>query len=250
VHCLQPILEVLAHYLPPGTLTLILGVLAAVSALPKVAKTFGESSRKHAVAIFIFFSIAALEIAVIRYDRRMQDNKHESELAVEGQRFDKVFGLLQGVQGGQNVQISAANKLNQLLTENQHLQKTSEERQLKVRALDLSRDIAQFTTQVRMQEVALPTPATHGLASINDPAWANWQTQLETIEHNAAAQYHAQFGTSVKDVVEQLKKRGVLDKTDCDGPKDRPDHPAPSQVRFMYVLGCAQDLQLGASKLP
>jgi hypothetical protein len=77
-------LEVLAHYLPPGTLTLILGVLAAVSALPKVAKTFGESSWKHAVAIFIFCSIAALEIAVIRCDRRMQDNKHESELAVEG----------------------------------------------------------------------------------------------------------------------------------------------------------------------
>jgi hypothetical protein len=121
---------------------------------------------------------------VISNDRRMQDRKHENELTVEEQRFDQVFRLLQRAQGGQNVQIDAANTLNRLLLESQHIQKTSEERQLKVWALDLARDIGQFTTQVRMQEIALPTPPSHGLASIGDPAWANWQSQLENIEHN------------------------------------------------------------------
>lgn len=191
----------------------------------------------------LIFVLMTIEVLAITHDRSDQDRKHEKEITAEGRRFDELSKLLQGMQVGINLKVDADAAL---LLESRRVQQT----QLKIRALNLSRDIAEFTTRVRMQEVAVPMPQTHGLASINDPAWDNWQAQLEGIEHNAVAQYNYQFGASVKDVVEQLKKRRVLDNTDCDGPKETTNRPAPSRVRFMYVLGCAQDLQLGASKLP
>lgn len=249
MHCLQLVLEVLAHYLPPGTLTLILGVLAAVSALPKVAKTFEESSWKHAVAIFVFCSIAALEIAVIRCDRRIQDQKHEHELEIGGQRFDKTVALLQGIQDGQNLQINAGNTINKILQQTEHTQKLSEERQLKIRTLDLARVIGEFATRVRTDEMAVPKPTSHGLGGTRDPAWTQWEAQLENIEHNAIAQYHYEFGESVKDVVAQLQKRKVIDSKECDTSLDMA-YRTSAQGQFLYVLGCAQDLQRAADKLP
>jgi len=251
VHYIQPIFEVLAHYLPPGTLTLILGVLAAVSALPKVAKTFGESFRKHAAAILVFCAIAALEIRVIRFDRQEQDTKHGTEMEIERQRFDKVLSSLQGTQGGLTVQINAANALNRLAAKNLQAQEKSEERQVKIRALELSQNIGQFVTQAEMQISSLPTPP-RGLDEANDPRWKDWYSRLENIEHNAVAEFHMRFGASVKDAVTQLRARGVMDYTDCDGRKDRPGESqlAATSFRFIYVLGCAQDLERAASKLP
>jgi hypothetical protein len=190
--------------------------------------------------------LCLLEVASIRKDRAIQDDKHVKELDVEAQRFDRLFSLFQGVQIGQNLQLSAERALSR---ESEHLQKTSEERQLKVRTLDLSRDIAEFTTRVRMEEVALPIPTTHGLARVSDPAWAQWQAQLENIEHNAIAQYHVKFGASVKDLIEQLQKRNGWDSKECNTSLDMA-YKREATAQFLYVIGCAQDLQVAANKIP
>jgi hypothetical protein len=71
-HCLDVFLEFIYHHFPPGWLTVILAVLAAVTALPLVTKRFDPEKNKwagwlHAGALFVFCGIAALEMAVINH---------------------------------------------------------------------------------------------------------------------------------------------------------------------------------------
>ena len=159
------------------------------------------------------------------------------------------LSFLQGTLSAQLVQIDAEKALRKESQLTRQAQETLEERQLKVRALDLSRDIGEFAKQVFAQIAALRTPPS-GIEGASDPGWKIWEAQLENIHHNAVAQYNDQFGASVKDVVGQLRSRGVLEsKTDCDGPRETPIRPITTDLRFLYVVGCAGDLQRAASKL-
>jgi hypothetical protein len=206
-------------HMPPGTLTLILGLLAAVSALPKAAKVLEVSWWRHAGAIFIFCSIAALEIAAISHDRKEQDAKTEKSLS-----------LLKSIVESQGVQMKAETAL---LGETQNVQKT----ELKVRTLDVARDVAGFVTQEFMSM-----------------SQATSDVQRESIVHNALAQYHMDFEPRVNDVITRLKQRHVLDSpTDCDGqphPTTSDGTAKPQVFKLTYILGCTQDLERAANKLP
>jgi hypothetical protein len=198
--------------------------------------------------------LCLLEVASISNDRRAQDTKHDEEMDLAQKRFDRIVELLQGIQTGENSQLTAVKSL---ATINQQLQAgvtqtqaQTADRQLKVRLLDLARNVGEFTTGVRMSEIVLPTPMTHGSARMTDPAWKQWEEQLENIEHNAIAQYHFRFGASVKDIVEQAKKRGVwVSPSDCEISLTG-DYKVPATSQFLYVIGCAQDLQRAADNLP
>jgi hypothetical protein len=223
----------------PGVYTLLLAVLAGV--VPTMEKWYKHKWVKITYGV-VLGMLCLLEVTSIKNDREIQDRKHEKELTVERQRFDQVFQLIQTLQSGQNIQINAETAL---LQENRRAQQT----QLKIRALELSRDIGEFTTRVNMEAVGLPHP-TPGLANSRDPAWAQWEAQLENVHHNAVAQYNTKFGASVNDIVKQLQKRGVLESSkECDTSLDMQYNKRPG-AQFLYVMGCAQDLERAASKLP
>jgi NADH:ubiquinone oxidoreductase subunit 6 (subunit J) len=91
-HCFHSFLEFVYQHFPPGVLTVILAVLAVVTALPAVTRKLDPEKAKrwrwaHAAAIFVFCSIAALEMAVINHankvsEKRISDLQQKIEIAV------------------------------------------------------------------------------------------------------------------------------------------------------------------------
>ncbi len=220
---------------PPasGIAVATLGLLAIVMAIR--AEDKWELPEK-VIWLVIATCMMMVEIQAITHDRSKQDQDHIKDITEVGSRFDQISRLLQAVQAGINLKVDADAAL---MRESRRVQQT----ELKVRALNLSRDIAGVIIRAQLQEMAAVPPISRGVA--------NWIAQQETIEGNAVAEYNFQFGASVKDVVAQLKKRGALGKiTDCDGPRGTASPAMVSMLRFTYLNGCAQDLQLGASKLP
>lgn len=245
MHCLDWVHIPHWMYLMPGVYTLLLAVLAGV--VPTL-----ERYKQRWVKItygVVLGMLCLLEVASISNDRRTQETKHDAEMELEGKRFDKVVQLLQGIQSAEKLASDAVTSLATINQQTGATQAKAADRQLKVRLLDLARDIGEFVTNVRMLEIALPTPTTHGSASMTDPAWKQWEAQLENIEHNAIAQYHFKFGASVTDIVEQAKKRGIwVSPSDCE--ISLANYTVPATSQFLYVMGCAQDLQRSANNLP
>jgi membrane protein implicated in regulation of membrane protease activity len=76
---LKPVLDFVYEYMRPGTFTLVLAVVAAVTALPKVADAMKDRWWLHGLALVAFFSIAAAEIMVIRHAAK-EDEERVSKL--------------------------------------------------------------------------------------------------------------------------------------------------------------------------
>ena len=79
-HCFDVFLGFVYQHLPPGWLTVILAVVAAVTALPLVTKRFDPEKSKwggwmHALAILVFCSLAALEMAVINHADKVGEER-------------------------------------------------------------------------------------------------------------------------------------------------------------------------------
>lgn len=232
-------------YLMPGVYTLFLALLAGV--VPTL-KWYDHKSVKIAYG-FLLGTLCLLEVGSIANDRKTQDDKHTGELNAQEVRFESTVSLLQKIQSAQTVQLEAQTALLRESEREERLSEKSQESGLKIRVLDLARGIGSFTMGVWMSEAELPQPATHGLAAMTDPAWARWEAQLEQSAHNGIAEYHMQFAPSVTDITDQLKKRYRWDSKECDISLNGA-YTISAEQQFLYVEGCAQDLQREANAIP
>jgi cell division protein FtsB len=134
-----------------------------------------------------------------------------------------------------------------LLRESENSIKSSAQYEFKTRLLDLARNVIELDMSNFVQIAALPTPSTHGLAAMNDPAWKVWNQQAEMAFHNSIAEFHMQYAPSVNDVVQQLHQRGWR-SSDCDRALAT-SYTGPASSQFSYITGCAQDLRKAANDI-
>lgn len=173
-----------------------------------------------------------------------QFNQIASDLKLSMQENRDKFKLLQDAEGAQILLIDSEISL---LQESERLTKTSAEQQLKISILDVARNIFELNMQNFRTIASLPTPATHGTAAMNDPAWKLWEVQVEMVYHNSVADFNVRLAPSVQDVMQGLHQRGWT-SSECDRALVR-SYEGPASSQFLYVGGCGGDLQRAANDM-
>jgi hypothetical protein len=255
VRHIQSILEFMYRHTPPGTLTLVLGLVAAMASLPRVAKIIDVSGWRHAAAIFIFCSIAAFEIAVISHDRDFQQRQFDATTESLRTNIELSNRILQTQAVIENSQEGLTKELRESrasvearLRRKPHEQGQTgeglvpliEEKQLKIETLELTRDIGEFLQRKNFEMLNVPYPQPPGdfLARARSPERQAYADKILSIQNQAVGQFEVQFGQRVQGLIYKLRGSNVFDSKECDVP------------RFDYIVGCAQDLQRAAEKLP
>jgi hypothetical protein len=212
--------------------------LAAIAALMVLA----EMRPLHkAIYFFVIIALVATENRAINDDRAKFEKDQASQRAKETAQFQGIAGDLKQaitdnkthfdkVEQLQGLQIQEMNASIKWLQETRNLEKTSAERQLKIRMLDLARTIFDLSVRAGTQTAYTPNPNT------------------ELIFHNAIAEFNTQISPSVRDVAELLKKRKWTSQ-ECDRALVRAYTIRP-EMQFMYIIGCGQDLEREANKMP
>jgi hypothetical protein len=210
LHCFDIFLEFIYRHFPPGWLTVILAVAAAVTALPLVTKRFDPEKNKwagwlHAGAIFVFCGIAALEMAVINNadkvsEGRIKDLQGKIEIAVNN--TTQIQGDLSGL-------IRSEKTASQAQSESASRHKISDELlRLKGRTASLAADIfnlllqrsEMFTGRIMFSQARPATPQ---------------QSLAEEIpyDNETVLIYQQKFGAQTHQVIEELAAHGLKDET-------------------------------------
>ena len=193
-------MEFLYRYASPGILTLILGLLAAMTALPKATTFLQVSWWRHAAAIFIFCSIAAAEIAVIHHADQVSD-----------QRFGTIFGKFQETQGLMaQYEQSLEGKLvvrpvAPAISKPNAPQQPKELVELKQKAASVSQGILKLLVD-RLQG-APPWPL-----NPQSPTWDRDMQERINWDDGTVAMYHQQFGVAARETLDALAKYGLKDQ--------------------------------------
>lgn len=193
LNCWQTFMDFIYHHFKPGYLTLILAVLAAMTALPGVTKRLDPKESKwggwlHALAIFIFCSIAALEMAVIDH----ADKASEQHFQFIVQSFKDTQALITATQEAQK-RVAALPPSSSI-----HVSPNLE---LKRQATKLSAEILQFLTDRQVGEPPIPRPST----------WEqDMQAQIKYMQQTIAF-YSQMFAPRVIAMHDELAKQGFRD---------------------------------------
>lgn len=192
-HCAQKFMDIAYKHFPPGILTVILAVLAAVTALPGVTRQLNPKESKwggwlHALAIFIFCSLAALEMAVIDNSNKVNENHFQFIV----QSFKDTQDLIKASQTAQ-ARVAALPKL---------LPKgASPNLELKLAATKLSAEILQFLTDRQAGEPPLPRANTWDQ---DTQALIRYMEQTVSLESQL-------FGSRIIAIHDELAKQGLRD---------------------------------------
>lgn len=191
---------------PAGTLTLVLAVLAAVTALPKVSKKMEDNLFLHALAIFVFCSIAAAEFAVIDHADKVSEDHYEYLVS----RFDNTDRIVTANMAAQQRVMTLAEHPTKLGARFSG----SPPQTLKSKAIHLSADILSFLTQRQAGEPPLPRRET----------WEqDVQTEVKYMQQTMAL-YSQNFGARVIATREELAQKGITDK-ELDDYYENPTNP-------------------------
>jgi hypothetical protein len=191
------------HLPAPGVLTLVLGGVAAVSALPGPAEWFKGNPWRHAFAILLFCAIAAGEIFIIHHaeevptaQRKNDNDAHLKELQKQDTQFAEQMASLWIFRESVERRIDEVNaKLKKA--------KTGPARDtLKIDALQLVKDIFQFAGDRDKRQPAY-TISTNPAARQNESAdFDHWRD--ETL-----GDYGSNFGQRIVAISNRFKTRGI-----------------------------------------
>lgn len=199
---LLPILDVMYEYMRPGTLTLILAVVAAVTALPMVADAMKNRWWLHALAVIVFFSIAAVEIMIIRHAAKSDEervNNLQKQVSATVSTTAEIQRTLTGYIGAQTL-------VAQVQAEKQRHHKVSDElMELKGRAAKLSANIFE------MLFLRTQMAPTQGRESINPQDFQQYAAKASQFDKETVLWYQEKYGTDARRVVEDLKNHGLED---------------------------------------
>ena len=188
-------LECFYHYFPPGTLTLILAVVAAVSALPKIAEWIKNSWLAHAVVVCVFFLIAAAEGLVIRHADEVS-NQHYLALSGQAQKAIELGQTTQQIMLTVQQAITDLPKVTAQLNQARAASKGQES--LKTQALALSKDILSFLSA---QEGTMPQmrwpPTAESQSEDSKTINQYMQTNLAMFDHD--------FGSRIAQILGKAK---------------------------------------------
>jgi hypothetical protein len=189
------IMEHIYHYCSPGILTVLLAVLAAVTALPKVAESIKDRWWFHSLAILFFCLIAAAEIAVIHHADQVSDERFGTIVS----SFKETQGLMaqydQSMRGLMAAKAIAAAKPGSVK------QSPKELVDLKLKAAILSTGILKLLVDRLQAAPAYPM----------NPRSATWEQDLQPRrqwDEATVALYHQMFGVDAKIVAVGLAKYG------------------------------------------
>jgi|SRR5882762_3766590 len=188
--------------IPPGALTLVLAVLAAVTALPRISRKM-ENPFLHAGAIFLFCAIAAAEIAVIKHADEVS-NEHFRFLVA---RFDEQRNLIAAQKDAtQNLATLLPSSVPSSALAPKTLKATIKSYivpSLKQRAFELSAAILQ---QLASREFFARTPAPNSQSFEHDASiWVAYDRQ--TVE-----QYREQFEPAVRKIRDEFASQQLTDR--------------------------------------
>jgi hypothetical protein len=190
MHCFDIVVDFLYQHFPPGMLTVVLAVLAAVTALPRVAKKLDPERGTwwaHSAAILLFCLIAAGEMAVIKH----ADTINETHFQYLVTSFNTTDNLLTNHQ-------AADRRLQEFLLATP---KRSAVASLKERTLRLSADILAFLTNRNASKPFAP----QRVMSQEDTE-KEWGYEQETV-----SLFNQNFGAKVIGIHDDLMKEGISD---------------------------------------
>jgi hypothetical protein len=204
MYCLDVLVEFIYRYgPPPGVLTLILAVVAAVSAAPIAADWLKGSWWKHSVLFLILGVIAGLEIMIINHADKVSE---ERIAALNGQVTAAVNNTTQ-IQSDLSGFIRSAKIASQAQTQTLAHHKGSDElMQLKGRAANMSADIFNFLLQrSEMFTGNLMFSQTH-------PSNAQQSMAIKVpYDDETVLGFQKQFGGSAIEITGELEKAGLKD---------------------------------------
>jgi len=211
--------EVIYHFLPPGTLTVALALLAAVTALPIVAERM-KNRWLHAGAIFVFCSIAAGEIKIIQH----ADSVSESHFQYIVSRFDNTDHLIAA-------NVAAQQRVAALPIVQPIVKHVPQPVGLKERAIRLSADILSFLTQRQAGEPPLPRRET----------WdQDVQAEIRYMQQTMAL-YSQTFAAKVIAMRDELARKGITDK-ELDAFYEHPTNPIGIRIVAEHLGALAERL--------
>jgi len=233
----------------PGTLTVILALLAAVISMPPISERMKKPWLR-AAAIFMFCLIAAAEIAIIQHadtmttaERKQQNVDHLKELAKQEAQFRDqmafLIGFKESVVGGLN-EVSAKLKIAKAAAPNR--------KSVKVSVLELAKDILTFVRD-KDQEM-------RNLFSINrgteqetreqmEREFNETNAKIEKFQADNLVEYRVRFSGRVKNVTDDLIAQ-----------TDEKEKALFFQNKCLYAMNlylahdCAIGLSAMAEKLP
>jgi hypothetical protein len=198
VHYVQPIVDFLYRHFSPGMLTVILAVLAAVTALPKVVKKLDPEKGSwwaHGAAILIFCLIAAAEMAVINHADKVSE-----------EHFGTLLGHFQEQGKVSADNLDATNSLSSYLHQRSSVKTKIEpftKPSLKQRALELSAAILQHLAS---REFFARTPVSNSQSFEHDASiWVAYDRQ--TVE-----EYKEKFEPAVRKIRDEFAAQQFTDR--------------------------------------
>jgi hypothetical protein len=222
----------------PGIYTLLVALFAGV--VPTL-KWYQCKPIKILYAICLAL-LCGLEIASIRNDRAEQNHQHDTDM---GQIFAKLDSMLSKADLIQSA-LSRRDSIEQDLLKETRRPQPESVGALKLRALNLAKDVSQFYYERALVRpigpssvelsAALNSNDIQKLEQREETKQKAWEQQTETV-------YQTNFAPPVKYIVEQLHAKGVFDERKFNG-------NVCAAPNYSDILRCAAQIQNAAQQLP
>jgi hypothetical protein len=221
VMLVEKVVLCMAVYIPPpGTLTVVMALLAAICAMPKITSTLDGCAWLRYLAVAVLCCLAAGEIFILTHEQHVGE-EHFSYIVSRFDRSDKLTAALQQAQTRQSA-----------LPSKSLPQRPTISQALKRKAIDLSVSILAFLAARQAGEPPLARPETW-----NQDVNADTKYLMETM-----ALYSQRFGSEVIAVHDELAKMNLYDK-ELDAYYEHPTNPLGVRTVAEHLGALAEQLQ-------